>query len=124
YLAIRLLVVIEIPLDVLLSFCYDYPQARYLHSFPPRRSSDLTPPSWPAPCRSRPSPGCPASWKRSTPATCWPSTAGPAWSTTIRSEEHTSELQSPYDLVCRLLLEKKNSCSRLSLTALTRSITL
>src|SRR5271168_2778751 len=25
----------------------------------------------------------------------------------IRSEEHTSELQSPYDLVCRLLLEKK-----------------
>src|SRR5437867_8681432 len=25
-----------------------------------------------------------------------------------RSEEHTSELQSPYDLVCRLLLEKIN----------------
>src|SRR5205807_7760417 len=25
-----------------------------------------------------------------------------------RSEEHTSELQSPCDLVCRLLLEKKN----------------
>src|SRR5207248_7096185 len=25
----------------------------------------------------------------------------------VRSEEHTSELQSPYDLVCRLLLEKK-----------------
>src|SRR5207248_7006188 len=24
-----------------------------------------------------------------------------------RSEEHTSELQSPYDLVCRLLLEKQ-----------------
>src|SRR5207248_5410176 len=24
-----------------------------------------------------------------------------------RSEEHTSELQSPYDLVCRLLLENK-----------------
>src|SRR6266566_5636038 len=28
--------------------------------------------------------------------TCWP-----------RSEEHTSELQSPCNLVCRLLLEKK-----------------
>src|SRR5437867_13012330 len=28
-----------------------------------------------------------------------------------RSEEHTSELQSPYDLVCRLLLEKKNNTS-------------
>src|SRR5207249_9829418 len=26
-----------------------------------------------------------------------------------RSEEHTSELQSRFDLVCRLLLEKKNN---------------
>src|SRR5437867_9197543 len=31
-----------------------------------------------------------------------------------RSEEHTSELQSPYDLVCRLLLEKKKQRTRLS----------
>src|SRR5207249_8091497 len=30
--------------------------------------------------------------------------SGPA---VIRSEEHTSELQSRFDLVCRLLLEKK-----------------
>src|SRR5256885_12882197 len=29
----------------------------------------------------------------------------PFW---LRSEEHTSELQSPCNLVCRLLLEKKN----------------
>src|SRR5256885_9013246 len=29
-------------------------------------------------------------------------------STGQRSEEHTSELQSPCNLVCRLLLEKKN----------------
>ena len=28
---------------------------------------------------------------------------------TCRSEEHTSELQSPMYLVCRLLLEKNNS---------------
>src|SRR5438105_8127044 len=28
-------------------------------------------------------------------------------SSTVRSEEHTSELQSRVDLVCRLLLEKK-----------------
>src|SRR5207248_8611925 len=28
-----------------------------------------------------------------------------------RSEEHTSELQSPYDFVCRLLLEKKKYIS-------------
>src|SRR5256885_8746332 len=27
----------------------------------------------------------------------------------VRSEEHTSELQSPCNLVCRLLLEKKNA---------------
>src|SRR2546426_2583849 len=33
-----------------------------------------------------------------------------------RSEEHTSELQSPCNLVCRLLLEKKKkkTCSRIS----------
>src|SRR5207248_11654055 len=35
----------------------------------------------------------------------------PLASVEIRSEEHTSELQSPYDLVCRLLLEKKNIIS-------------
>src|SRR5256885_8716641 len=32
----------------------------------------------------------------------------PSWWT--RSEEHTSELQSPCNLVCRLLLEKKKIC--------------
>src|SRR5690625_5695498 len=30
-----------------------------------------------------------------------------AWAWYIRSEEHTSEFQSRFDLVCRLLLEKK-----------------
>src|SRR5207244_13236272 len=34
--------------------------------------------------------------------------AGPQ-SPTLRSEEHTSELQSPDHLVCRLLLEKKKT---------------
>src|SRR5690349_21883983 len=29
-----------------------------------------------------------------------------------RSEEHTSELQSRRDLVCRLLLEKKKTCKQ------------
>src|SRR5207244_10959678 len=33
--------------------------------------------------------------------------------TVIRSEEHTSELQSPDHLVCRLLLEKKNKHRRM-----------
>src|ERR1039457_7386011 len=31
---------------------------------------------------------------------------------TARSEEHTSELQSPCNLVCRLLLEKKNTYNK------------
>src|SRR5256885_3532871 len=31
------------------------------------------------------------------------------WGTSVRSEEHTSELQSPCNLVCRLLLEKKKT---------------
>src|SRR5699024_12179603 len=31
----------------------------------------------------------------------------------LRSEEHTSELQSRFDLVCRLLLEKKNNYKKI-----------
>src|SRR5215216_7421172 len=44
---------------------------------------------------------------RSTPR--WPEGAacGSFWPSWCRSEEHTSELQSPDHLVCRLLLEKK-----------------
>src|SRR5438309_8994327 len=44
-----------------------------------------------------------------------PSAASRGWRTaapcaaSTRSEEHTSELQSQFHLVCRLLLEKKNS---------------
>src|SRR5256885_7160720 len=36
---------------------------------------------------------------------------------TVRSEEHTSELQSPCNLVCRLLLEKKNKTYKLVIHA-------
>src|SRR5437762_8126902 len=36
------------------------------------------------------------------------STTVPVIARPMRSEEHTSELQSPMYLVCRLLLEKKN----------------
>src|SRR6266487_5767851 len=35
--------------------------------------------------------------------------ASRAWFSAARSEEHTSELQSPVHLVCRLLLEKKKT---------------
>src|SRR2546428_1398913 len=39
-----------------------------------------------------------------------------------RSEEHTSELQSRSDLVCRLLLEKKKDHARRLLRATTRRL--
>src|SRR5260370_14170873 len=46
--------------------------------------------------------------------------AGPFSNNEIRSEEHTSELQSHLNLVCRLLLEKKkkkpNTCRRIWLS--------
>src|SRR2546427_1386295 len=41
-----------------------------------------------------------------------------------RSEEHTSELQSQSNLVCRLLLEKKKKHSKKKKKAMTRSILL
>src|SRR2546426_7321157 len=37
-----------------------------------------------------------------------------------RSEEHTSELQSPCNLVCRLLLEKKKKDTRRAVTSITQ----
>src|SRR5256885_11104311 len=55
------------------------------------------------PSRHRVAPLTPA--KRSA-WTCWPGATGGRLDSD-RSEEHTSELQSPCNLVCRLLLEKK-----------------
>src|SRR5258708_13001007 len=49
---------------------------------------------------------------RSTGWTCWnmpTPVAAPTRAHLVRSEEHTSELQSPDHLVCRLLLEKKKT---------------
>src|SRR2546430_3819080 len=43
---------------------------------------------------------------------------------TLRSEEHTSELQSQSNLVCRLLLEKKNNAHRAVLVDQTLVMTL
>src|SRR5256885_12434126 len=40
-----------------------------------------------------------------------------------RSEEHTSELQSPCNLVCRLLLEKKKKTLKTSLVASDEGVT-
>src|SRR5690625_5669739 len=45
----------------------------------------------------------------------------PKWLMTIRSEEHTSELQSRGHLVCRLLLEKKKTQNQITCTPTIRS---
>src|SRR5688572_31787558 len=93
---------------------------RRLHSFPTRRSSDLLQPF-----------GLRLKIRRS--SLLGPNTlaalAGPAFvhleppqkrklaPRAQRSEEHTSELQSQSNLVCRLLLEKKKLCRSTSLSA-------
>src|SRR3712207_8418753 len=71
--------------------------------------------------RSRPTSACRAVSTISPPSTTtrrstWPArwpptpTPSPSWrSSPVRSEEHTSELQSRQYLVCRLLLEKKKN---------------
>src|SRR5260370_11413390 len=46
------------------------------------------------------------------------STYAAGWGTSFRSEEHTSELQSHLNIVCRLLLEKNKPTFNLSLLAL------
>src|SRR6185312_16659484 len=46
-------------------------------------------------------------WPRPAPRPRFPAVPNPARRPATRSEEHTSELQSRSDLVCRLLLEKK-----------------
>src|SRR5207249_11759987 len=93
---------------------YSPADLRALHSFPTRRSSDLSPGltlATPGPTSS------------TIPAASWPRAMGRGsgqspfmmcqslWQIMNgdwpRSEEHTSELQSRFDLVCRLLLEKK-----------------
>src|SRR5438874_3361504 len=96
-------------------FFYSSDHHRTLHSFPTRRSSDLMPRRGPlARCPRRRAALCDvarvAAGARS-PARGRPRGGGRAMAVSVadldRSEEHTSELQSRRDLVCRLLLEKK-----------------
>src|SRR5437868_13919098 len=77
-------------------FYYSYCASRDLHSFPTRRSSDLGYRQWQSTRKK---------FGRFTNdgEPCAP----PGNASMSRSEEHTSELQSRFDLVCRLLLEKK-----------------
>src|SRR5258708_24626719 len=65
--------------------------------------------------RHSPWPSEATSTGRATPTAWW---SPIRWSVTPsrnRSEEHTSELQSPDHLVCRLLLEKKKNLTQHSL---------
>src|SRR5438874_9342285 len=79
-------------------FFYSYGAHRDLHSFPTRRSSDL------ASCRRNTD----VALLRALPDPRSIANAGTILPRGLRrSEEHTSELQSRRDLVCRLLLEKK-----------------
>src|SRR2546427_5304145 len=61
--------------------------------------------SAPAPCAERIAAAAPRSRAESHQPRAWPRPRARA--PTRRSEEHTSELQSQSNLVCRLLLEKK-----------------
>src|SRR5438132_8345941 len=88
-----------------LLFVPGYGHLPELHSFPTRRSSDLTIPHFVIQS------------PRKQPAHAEHIDGGAegavaqailASTEATRSEEHTSELQSHSDLVCRLLLEKKN----------------
>src|SRR2546426_8000845 len=69
-----------------------FPYTTLFRSIPPSIPSS----TWPKAVRPRPHPRRPTA--NATPA---------AALAPKRSEEHTSELQSPCNLVCRLLLEKK-----------------
>src|SRR5256886_13376177 len=51
----------------------------------------------------------------SRPSSAAPTIGGELVEVTVRSEEHTSELQSQSNIVCRLLLEKKKN--KMSATA-------
>src|SRR5256885_10543970 len=55
------------------------------------------------------------------PATPWRQAAFSPYERRARSEEHTSELQSPCNLVCRLLLEKKKKNETRALAQSTRN---
>src|SRR5262249_4407398 len=60
--------------------------------------------------RSGPAP--PARWRPSRSSRCGHNGWSDWDATVLRSEEHTSELQSLTNLVCRLLLEKKKKVNR------------
>src|SRR2546430_4284044 len=67
------------------------------------------------PCASTCTSRCRAA-RRASSSGCSDATIGTAISRWSRSEEHTSELQSQSNLVCRLLLEKKKKYHKITLS--------
>src|SRR5690242_21383656 len=100
-------------------YSYFYSSADHLnlHSFPTRRSSDLP---WVSDARRT---GSPSRRRSRGPAeSCRCKHTSAARKCALRSEEHTSELQSHVNLVCRLLLEKKNNRPRRYLSDLVKCL--
>src|SRR5438270_9236108 len=95
----------------MLTICFfsTYGTHPYLHSFPTRRSSDLNPRSY-----YTTQTGLLFLYNQYTRNNLYiypehrDHDPGHNGRGVVRSEEHTSELQSQSNLVCRLLLEKKN----------------
>src|SRR5258708_29491914 len=81
----------------------------------------------PSPTLRRPQPGSPCgpgrqgSPERDWWSSGWPGCRAPAGGS-LRSEEHTSELQSPDHLVCRLLLEKKKKNYKVKVPSLSHRL--
>src|SRR5690606_41880497 len=93
-----------------------YGDHRHPPSFPTRRSSDLSKCRMPMTRLPASRQTAKASGRRRSRLSPWPRRALNSSvlfrSCSSRSEEHTSELQSRENLVCRLLLEKKKKQTR------------
>src|SRR5690606_42009392 len=91
------------------------PDLRAPPSFPTRRSSDLNvhtrflPATWPETIRQRAAGRAQLFPPCGSAGVTYPLLLQRDIEFILRSEEHTSELQSREKLVCRLLLEKKNA---------------
>src|SRR5947208_13162324 len=104
------------PSSALMSCSQSCRRPRALHSFPTRRSSDLPAHALGRRCVRRHLPSRRMRLVDQRPEFLQTESGrlgSPRTSTAVRidlrSEEHTSELQSPDHLVCRLLLEKKKN---------------
>src|SRR5439155_6781413 len=86
-------------------------------ALPISRAAPASAPGAPAaaPAAAPPAPGGrrPAPWPAPPPR---PSPVPPGTDAVVRSEEHTSELQSRGHLVCRLLLEKKKRTAAIGMS--------